>query len=52
MKKLMVLLLALAMLFTVSACKGSGNNGGNENDVSQNEVQQPEDCLLYTSRCV
>lgn len=43
MKKLMVLLLALAMLFTVSACKGSGNNGGNENDVSQNEVQQPED---------
>ena len=43
MKKLMVLLLALAMLFTLSACKGSGNNGGNENDVSQNEVQQPED---------
>lgn len=43
MKKLMVLLLALAMLFTVSACKGSGNNGGSENDVSQNEVQQPED---------
>ena len=43
MKKLMVLLLALAMLFTVSACKGSGNNSGSGNDVSQNEAQQPED---------
>ena len=42
MKKLMVLLLALAMLFTVSACKGSGNNSGNsEND--QNEINQPAD---------
>lgn len=42
MKKLMVLLLALAMLATISACKGSGNNGGSSEN-GQNEINQSAD---------
>lgn len=42
MKKLMVLLLALAMLATIPACKGSGNNGGSSED-NQSEINQSAD---------
>lgn len=42
MKKLMVLLLALTMLFTVSACKGGGNNSGSGNNLGQNGANQVE----------
>ena len=41
MKKLLAIILAIITIFSLSACKDKGNDGGEENPGSQSTIIQP-----------